>query len=388
MASVSLASAEFHNHETFENLPGIIEKDYTYPKKADLKYYADLGFKMVRVPFRWERLENWKTDKEHMGLGAPVELRNQDLDEIRRILQEAEELGLYVLLDLHNYARYYYNTEEHIVRLNKEDGIPAKVLGDFWYSLIEQTVVKGNHKNALYGIMNEPHNIISAKENTAKAGEEWAQIAEAVIYAIRAIDKKSPIIVPGYQWSSAELWEEYNPTIHNLNDIDHMIVFEAHCYFDKDSSGKYNEWCDDPNPENCPPPGYWPYGEDDTDVGVHRVKPFVEWTDKHKARGFVGEFGIPYPKTPDWPDGINEDFYFKWKDTMTNFMDYLEEKGKPYCYWAGGDWWYDASIKKDYFLSCHPIPDLNAARKPQLDILIEYNEISKRRETEIEMKLK
>jgi endoglucanase len=55
---VNLAGAEFGK------IPGRHATDYAYPSSALIDYYAQLGFNLIRVPFRWERLQP--------RLGAPL----------------------------------------------------------------------------------------------------------------------------------------------------------------------------------------------------------------------------------------------------------------------------------------------------------------------------
>ena len=37
--------------------PGEYNKDYTYPTDSDLVYWEKKGLKLVRMPFKWERLQ-------------------------------------------------------------------------------------------------------------------------------------------------------------------------------------------------------------------------------------------------------------------------------------------------------------------------------------------
>jgi aryl-phospho-beta-D-glucosidase BglC (GH1 family) len=50
-AGVNLAGAEFGK------VPGTYATDYTYPAPASIDYFSQLGFNLIRVPFRWERLQ-------------------------------------------------------------------------------------------------------------------------------------------------------------------------------------------------------------------------------------------------------------------------------------------------------------------------------------------
>src|SRR5690606_41493518 len=55
---VNLAGAEFGaGNSASASLPGRYQIHYIYPGETDFKRYADLGMKLVRLPFRWERLQ-------------------------------------------------------------------------------------------------------------------------------------------------------------------------------------------------------------------------------------------------------------------------------------------------------------------------------------------
>src|ERR1700693_266997 len=50
---INLSGGEFNP----ERNPAIYGKDYIYPSPDELDYYASKGFAVVRLPFRWERLQ-------------------------------------------------------------------------------------------------------------------------------------------------------------------------------------------------------------------------------------------------------------------------------------------------------------------------------------------
>ena len=51
---VSLCGAEFGT----ESLPGLYNKNYIYPQKSEVEYFADKGVSLMQLPFRWERLQH------------------------------------------------------------------------------------------------------------------------------------------------------------------------------------------------------------------------------------------------------------------------------------------------------------------------------------------
>jgi endoglucanase len=53
LKGVNLAGAEFNG----KKIPGKINKDYIYPNLDDLDYVVALGGNVIRLPFRWERIQ-------------------------------------------------------------------------------------------------------------------------------------------------------------------------------------------------------------------------------------------------------------------------------------------------------------------------------------------
>ncbi|HAB64502.1 MAG TPA: cellulase, partial [Pseudomonas sp.] len=54
LVGINLAGAEFGADVA---LPGVYLKQYIYPGEADFKRYAERNLKLVRLPFRWERIQ-------------------------------------------------------------------------------------------------------------------------------------------------------------------------------------------------------------------------------------------------------------------------------------------------------------------------------------------
>jgi len=49
---VNLACGEFGS------TPGVYNTDYTYPRVAELDYYKSKGLTLIRMPFKWERVQH------------------------------------------------------------------------------------------------------------------------------------------------------------------------------------------------------------------------------------------------------------------------------------------------------------------------------------------
>ena len=90
---VNLAGADFGEG----NLPGIYNTHYTYPTAAEVDYYVGKGMNTFRLPFRWERLQQ----SQNAAFNAA------ELDRMDTFVNYATSQGAHVVLDPHNYARYF-----------------------------------------------------------------------------------------------------------------------------------------------------------------------------------------------------------------------------------------------------------------------------------------
>src|SRR3954454_21966496 len=89
LCGVNLAGADFGA------LPGLHGREYLYPPSDNIAAYARQGFRVIRLPFKWERLQP--------DLGAPFEAGEQD--RLVRTVQAALTFDLHAILDPHNYAK-------------------------------------------------------------------------------------------------------------------------------------------------------------------------------------------------------------------------------------------------------------------------------------------
>ncbi len=306
LVGVNLAGAEFGaGNSASASLPGRYQIHYIYPGEADFKRYADLGMKLVRLPFRWERLQP----------KLNTELNAAELSRLMATLDHARKHDVQVILDMHNYYRYYG-------KLIASGDVPISAFADSWRRIARKVA---NHPAVYgYGLMNEPHS----------TNGKWPAAALAASKAIREIDRKGWIYIAGDRWSSAYHWPSYNTQLVAdpwMRDPKNNLIYEAHLYLDKDFSGSYANRGAVYNPM----------------TGVDRAKPFVEWLRKHRLRGFIGEHGAP-----DYsPSAIV---------ATDNLLKYLGQNCIPSTYWAAGPWWGDYALSLDVN---------NGKARPQLPVL-------------------
>ncbi|MCQ4322932.1 glycoside hydrolase family 5 protein [Stutzerimonas stutzeri] len=274
-------------------VPGIYNKGYTYADESYYKRHAGLGFKLVRLGFLWERIQP--------KLGT--ELDAAELGRIKQSLDYAQKHGIKVILDMHNYYRYYGKV------INSPE-VPRAQFAETWRKI----AVHLSKHPALYGygLMNEPYNT---------GNNLWPQTAQAAGQAIRKIDPSTWIMVAGDRYSSAFHWQKYNTQLIDdpwMRDPKNNLVYEAHQYLDYDYSGTYRNRAETFTPM----------------LGVERVKPWVEWLKKNKLRGYIGEHGIP-------------DFSPSAVVATDKLLAYLAENCIPSTYWAAGPRWGENIMSLD-----------------------------------------
>ncbi|AHL76500.1 cellulase [Stutzerimonas stutzeri] len=302
LVGINLAGAEFGADVA---LPGTYLKQYIYPGEADFKRYAERNLKLVRLPFRWERIQPRLNG----------ELNRAELARLLTTLNHAKKYNMQVILDMHNYYRYYG-------KMIGSNHVPVSAFADAWRRIAQQVA---NHPAIYgYGLMNEPHT----------TNGKWPAAALAAAKSIRSIDSQHWVIIAGDRWSSAFHWPSYNTRLVSdpwMRDAKNNLMFEAHLYFDKDYSGYYSNRNEVYDPM----------------IGVVRAKPFVEWLSKYRLRGFIGEHGAP-------------DFSPSAVAATDNLLRYLGQHCIPSTYWAAGPWWNDYALSLDV---------KNGKPRPQLPVL-------------------
>jgi len=308
MRGVTLAGAEFGSG----SLPGTYAQHYYYPRAESLDYYRSKGLTLIRLPFRWERLQ-------HQLFGP---LDTEELQRLDTFVAGIRDRNMRVILDPHNYGRYL----DDVIG---SAAVPNDAFKDFWTRLADhyqdETMIYA------FALMNEPHDMEG----------HWPEAVQAAIDGIRSVDMNHLILVPGDGWSAAWRWLDHNADL-SPHDPANNLAFEAHQFFDADNTGSYSNSYDDD--------GAYPK------IGVDRLAPFLKWLDQNKARGFLGEFGVP-------------DTDPRWNEVMEHFLAFLDSHCMGSTYWAGGPWW------GDYPLSVEPVAGAGQDR-PQMAVLRDHVSIN------------
>ena len=243
---VSLAGAEFGEG----SLPGNFNQHYTYPNSGEVDYFMGKGMNTFRLPFRWERLQRAKN----------ANLNTTELARMDSFVDYATGQGAHVVLDPHNYARYYGD-------LIGSNDVSNSDFADFWSRLA------GHYKDnprVVFGLMNEPNNMPS---------EQWLSAANEAITEIRMTGAKNLIMVPGNGWSGAHSWNQDwygTPNAQLMLDVVdplNNMAFEVHQYLDGDSSGRTSQIVNQT-------------------IGRDRLVQFTDWMKDNNLRGYLGEFAV------------------------------------------------------------------------------------------------
>ncbi len=289
MRGVSLAGAEFGS-----KFPGLRGRDYIYPGEADFEFCASQGFNVVRLPFKWERLQP--------SLDAPFD--TEEWKQIETAIELGKKFGQAVILDVHNYARRRVASDDFAVEhLIGSDEVPTSTFTALWAELARRTM---NHDHVLFGIMNEPYDIDASV---------WLEIVNVTLAAIRETGARHVALVPGVAYTGAHSWmSSGNTALVGIKDPASNFVIEVHQYLDRDSSGQSGSAVS-------------------AEIGRERLQAFQTWARTHKFKAFLGEFG-----TGSSPESLA---------ALAGLIDEVERNPDVWTGWAGwaaGPWWPDDDV--------------------------------------------
>jgi endoglucanase len=284
LTGVNTAGAEFN----LKNLPGTPFKDYTYPITADLTFFAERGANIIRFPFRWERLQP--------SLNGPLDAA--ELGRMRTTVNTAKAQGLCVLLDVHNFAKYYGD------KLGENDALDEAFI-KFWLLVAKEF---SDPTQTIFGLMNEPANMPLA---------EWAVLAKRTLKALRDAEATNLVFVSGGRWSGVHDWfsgllASNASEFDDLRDPLNRTVLEVHQYTDTDYSGTHTT----ATGTGCLPPDHF----------NSKFERISNWATENGQQLFLGEFGVPSS-----PECIA---------TLTRLLELTQSPPwKGWAYWATGRWW-------------------------------------------------
>jgi endoglucanase len=253
------------------------------PGLMDAALFIYKGMNIFRIPIAWEYLANIDGSFKDDPAGINYQKR------LSEIVTDLTGKKAMIILDLHNYMRY--NLKDISLDHQHTDPNGPDVIGsatteptkENYAALWKNIVVKFPGTNIIYGIMNEPHHVdmqqlIDCQNSAIKAIREQEKAL--------GINEPHYIFIDGNNWSGLHSWnkkEEFgcNADVYpqGIKDPRNKFVFDVHQYLDKNQSG-HSCICID-------------YNDDDFRGQFDKYwAEFTKWARKHKARLFLGEFGI------------------------------------------------------------------------------------------------
>jgi endoglucanase len=216
------------------------------------------------------------------------------LGEIRAALDLVHKYKGRVLIDMHNYFRWWKKVSAPVTgrdckvynnHLGKGTALWTVIgepdcpitddkLARIWQDLAKR--LKDHPAVLMYGLMNEPHN---RPQDGVNINEKWPPAAQKCIDAIRQVDKDHYITVGGNFYSSAKLWPKVSTALANLNDPANKLLFEAHQYMDRGGDGG-GQWLSHTDPVVV-------------DRGIIDWAGWFKWLKDNNLKGLAGEFGGP-----------------------------------------------------------------------------------------------
>ncbi|KIJ46399.1 glycoside hydrolase family 5 protein [Sphaerobolus stellatus SS14] len=187
------------------------------PPVGQFSHFASQGVNIFRIPFAWQLMSP--------TLGGTIS--SSFFSRYDSTVQSALSTGAYVILDLHNYARWNG-------QVINQGGPTNAQFASLWSQVAQKYA---SNKKIIFGVMNEPHDL---PQGTAL----WAASVQAAVNAIRAAGATSQVIlIPGSSYASAQtLPTEAGPDLLKVTDPAGgvgKLVFDVHKYLDSDNSGTH-----------------------------------------------------------------------------------------------------------------------------------------------------
>jgi Cellulase (glycosyl hydrolase family 5) len=179
--------------------PGTYGTHYTYPDRADYEYIKSRGLNTVRVPFRWERVQQ----RSPSSPNANPTLKAAEIARLKSSFDAAEAAGVKVIPSVQNYGDYIFSSS--VFSTNKGEIGSSKLSVSAYAALWRQlaTTFRGHPAISGYDLMNEPGNL-------AGGANQWENASQPAVGAACAADPNTRIWVSGYHTRSGQPGQSYN----------------------------------------------------------------------------------------------------------------------------------------------------------------------------------
>ncbi len=223
-----MASPAIDPTSSFSNAAvGVLDQTYHYDSAETFAYLAAHGMQVVRLPFRWERIQR-----------TPYgELDAAELDRMKSMVRAANNAGLRVVLDMHNFGAYYLTDGTFGVRRAIGSAeLPTSAFANVWSRLAAAFAAEPVWA---FDLMNEPVEMPATSK--LPAAKLWEKASQAALNAIRARGDRRLVMVAGYEWSGMKNWSQNHPVAW-IKDSARNTMYEAHQYWNSDNSGVYKSY--------------------------------------------------------------------------------------------------------------------------------------------------
>ena len=261
--------------------------DYAPPSDATLASIKANRFWAIRLPISEETLQP-----------DPVKAAAGTLDEtyLAAVLDastRAQKVGLSVIVDLHNYGRYYGNP------VNVTGTTPATNIRPMYINVVA-ALAKRLQAAGVWGfaVANEPHDIADA---------DVQSVEQDAVNAARAAGFRGYLFVENTGWAQpGKIYVTVKDPMPSGK-----TCYDVHAYGDGNNSGTYKQTM----------------AQDGTDADtiVNRLKPSVEQAKSEGRCLFVGELGAPLADAGR-------------RTQVLHAAEYLRSNGIDWALWTAGEW--------------------------------------------------
>lgn len=150
LRGINVAGGEFYQSGFSAASPGTYGTDYSYGSLSTYTYLASRGLTLIRIPFRWERLQPIP--------GATLDATG--LGYLTTAIGWAAAAGLKVILDCHNYGAFIF-AGPSLSSIGSTE-LTVGNFADLWSRL--STVFKDDTTVVGYALMNEPQGLSAPGE--------------------------------------------------------------------------------------------------------------------------------------------------------------------------------------------------------------------------------
>lgn len=231
--------------------------------------------------------------------------REEALLELDWLIDECEERGIRVIIDLHQFPGYYYMGGQDDHRLWTDESVQESFV-DFWRTIAGRYADRGD---VIYGydLLNEPNEV---------SAETWIGVAQKAIDAIREVDTQHAVIIESIDWAQPRTFSSLLP----VNDDN--AIYSFHFYQPLEFAQQRQR----------PPYVEQKYPSEEWSKNYLRdvLQPVRDFQLKHEARILAGEFCVVA-----WAPTDSRTAYLR------DVMELFEEYGYDYTYshymdWGGG----------------------------------------------------